>query len=384
MTLGGPTLIPPPRIGRPVAAPKPTKKGLTYAGSGVDVVEEEKHIKTLIGALAGVKRTGFAKPIDMPGGYAGLIEFGDHALVLCTDGVGSKVEIARALGKYDTVGIDCMAMNVNDALCVGAEPIGFVDYLAVEKHDTGFMAQIGAGLAEGARQGNVTIVGGETATLPGIVNGFDLAGTCLGSVRKEDILDGSRVRAGDVLIGIPSFGIHSNGYTLVRKIVERAGLHYTDPFPGHGLQKHRLGDVLLEPTRIYVKPIMALLGSGIEVHALAHITGGGLMNLPRMNKGFRYTVEKPLTPQPVFDWLRAAGDVELDEMYRTFNMGMGFVVCVAEDDAKQTLAKLAPHLKDKPALCGGNLGEPARVVGHVEKGTGCLLAPHGFTYASKT
>lgn len=366
-------------------AEDPPKKRLTYAESGVDVEVEEAHIKKLVGALGYARTSETGAPIAMPGGYAGLVRFGENALVLCTDGVGSKVEIARALGRYDTVGIDCMAMNVNDALCVGAEPIAFVDYLAVEQHDTGFMEQVGSGLAAAAEMADVTIVGGETATLPGIVKGFDLAGTCLGWVAQDRILDGTKVQEGDTLIGLPSFGIHSNGYTLVRRIVEEERLAYTDPFPGHGLDAHTLGEVLLEPTRIYVRTIRALLSSELDVHGFAHVTGGGLMNLPRIAKGHRFVVSDPLKPQPVFDWLQEAGGVETREMYRTFNMGMGFTAVVAADDADDAVRVLRESsTAERPRLVALNQGEAPRVIGRVETGTGCLLEKEGLEFGSKT
>lgn len=317
--------------------------GLTYAQTGVNIEREDKAIEALAG-MVNFSRAGFGAPMGRIGHFAGLVDFGpEHALVLCTDGVGSKVEIANAVKKWDTVGIDCMAMNVNDALCVGAEPLAFVDYLAVQDPDPELTRQVGVGLNEGARQSNCSLIGGETASLPGIIKGFDLAGTCLAFVRKADIVDGSKIAPGDVLIGLASTGIHSNGYSLARKAFERSGHAYTDAWPwaADGDYAGRsIGEVLLEPTRIYVREIIALLRSGIPVHGLSHITGSGLRKLRRINQGVAYHVSKPLPIQPVFRRIQELGNVADAEMYKTFNMGMGFVVVVPAAAAKKALAFL--------------------------------------------
>jgi phosphoribosylformylglycinamidine cyclo-ligase len=365
----------------PTDTPK-ASRGLTYRDSGVDVDEEARNVKALVSALRPVREGRMGEPIPLPGGYAGLVSLGEHALALCTDGVGSKLEIARAMGRYDTVGIDCMAMNVNDAICVGAEPIAFVDYLAVEKHDEAFMKQVGQGLARAAEMADVTIIGGETATLPGIVSGFDLAGTCLAVAPKDRVITGKKIQPGDTMIGIASHGLHSNGYSLVRRLVEQEGLRFEDPFPGHGLERHSLGDVLLEPTRIYVALVKTLMETGIDIHALAHVTGGGLLNLPRMNDAYGYRITTPLKPQAVYEWIQQAGNVETAEMYRTFNMGMGLTVVVAEDDAQETLKTIHQATKDdRPLLVGENQGEAPRIIGHVETGTGVHLEPHDLHFS---
>ncbi|MEA3190083.1 MAG: phosphoribosylformylglycinamidine cyclo-ligase [Thermoplasmata archaeon] len=338
------------------------KDALTYAGSGVDIHREDKAIDALAGMVS-FARSGFGKPLGRIGHFAGLIEFGpDQALVLCTDGVGSKVEVANALRKWDTVGIDCMAMNVNDALCVGAEPLAFVDYLAVEDPDPDLTRQVGIGLNEGARQANCSLIGGETASLPGIIKGFDLAGTCLAHVRRDAIVDGSKIQPGDAIVGLASTGIHSNGYSLARKAFERGGHKYTDPWPwaADGYAKGaRVGDVLLEPTRIYVREILALLKSGIPVHGLSHITGSGLRKLRRIHQGVRYDIVDPLPVQPVFRRVQELGAVADAEMYKTFNMGMGFCVVVPEASAKEAVAFLRKQVQ-----------YDVKVVGHVAKGTG--------------
>lgn len=359
----------------------PSRRRLTYRESGVDVDEEARNVQALVGALKSTRKGRAGEPIPLPGGYAGLVRLGDQALAMCTDGVGSKLEIARELGRYDTVGIDCVAMNANDAVCVGAEPIAFVDYLAVEKHDEEFMRQVGKGLATAAELADLSIIGGETATLPGIVKGFDLAGTCLGFVHKDHVITGQAVSPGDAIIGLSSFGIHSNGYTLVRRLVQEEGLNLKEAFPGHGMEKHTLGDVLLEPTRMYVRAAMALLDSDVPINAMAHITGGGLLNLPRMNKDVAYRIERPLEPQGVFEWIQQAGNVATAEMYRTFNMGMGLAIVVPEDQAEAAINVIQDATRDEaPLIVPENAGEAPRVVGHVETGTGVVLEPHELRF----
>lgn len=338
------------------------KNGMTYAASGVDIHREDKAIDALAG-MVNFARQGFGAPMGRIGHFAGLVDFGPElALVLCTDGVGSKLEIANHLRKWDSVGIDCMAMNVNDCICVGAEPLAFVDYLAVEDPDPDLTRQIGIGLNEGARQANCSLVGGETASLPGIVKGFDLAGTCMGFVRKAGIVDGTSIKPGDVLIGLASTGIHSNGYSLVRRAFEAAGHQYTDPWPwkeDKAYAGQRIGDVLLEPTRIYVREVMALVQSGIPVHGLSHITGSGLRKLRRINQGVRYDITDPLQVHPVFKRVQKLGNIADAEMYKTFNMGMGFVVVVPAAHAKAAVA----FLKDRVEY-------DVKVVGTVSAGTG--------------
>lgn len=335
---------------------------MTYAGSGVDIHREDKAIEALAG-MVNFQRQGFGAPLGRIGHFAGLVDFGpEHALVLCTDGVGSKVEIANAVRKWDTVGIDCVAMNVNDCICVGAEPLAFVDYLAVQDPDPELTRQVGVGLNEGCRQSNCSLIGGETASLPGIIKGFDLAGTTLGFVRKDAIVDGSRIKPGDVLIGLASTGIHSNGYSLARRAFEAAGHKYTDPWPWPEDRAHvgqSIGEVLLEPTRIYVREVISLLKAGIPVHGLSHITGSGLRKLRRIQQGVRYDVTDPLPVHPVFRRVQQLGKVADEEMYKTFNMGMGFVVVVPAAAAKVAL----DHLR-------GLVPYEVKVVGKVARGKG--------------
>jgi phosphoribosylformylglycinamidine cyclo-ligase len=293
---------------------------LTYAKAGVDIERENIAIAALAKQLT-FKRKGIGAPITDVGHYAGLIDFGDYALALTTDGVGSKVLIANEMKRWNTIGIDCIAMNVNDLLAMGIEPLAFVDYIAIHEPDNEIMRQIGEGLAKGAQISQMTIVGGETATLPDIINGFDLAGTCLGMVKKDKIITGERIEVGDSIVGIPSDGVHSNGYSLVRRIIKDSGYSYGDPFPYN--ENTTIGDELLIPTRIYMEILDA--AKEFDIHGLAHITGSGLMKLHRVTK-LGFDISDPLEPQPIFRFLQEEGDVEGLEMYKTFNMGMGFVV----------------------------------------------------------
>ena len=333
-----------------------TLKKMTYAKSGVNIEKEEDAIKGLLSSISS-KRKGIGKPLG--GHYAGMIEFGEYALVLCTDGVGSKVKIASELKKWDTVGIDCMAMNVNDAICVGAEPLAFVDYLAIDDPDPKVTKEIGKGLEEGAKQSNVSIIGGETASLPDVINGFDLAGTCLAYVKKNEIVTGEAIVPGDVIIGLGSSGIHSNGYTLARKVVENNNLSYTDMFPDAFYPDKTIGEVLLTPTQIYVKEIVELLKK-VKAHGLSHITGGGLRNLPRLHKKVKFVINDPFKPQPIFQFIQKYGNIDDKEMYQTFNMGMGFAVIVSEKDVKETVKiltqkqerDLVNYLNDIPTKYG--------------------------------
>jgi phosphoribosylformylglycinamidine cyclo-ligase len=311
---------------------------LTYSESGVDIQAENKSIDAMKAILTG-KRKGFGAPMTEIGHYAGLLDMGDFALAMTTDGVGSKVLIANAIQKWDTIGIDCIAMNVNDLYAIGAEPIAFVDYLAVEKVDPRMAAEIATGLCHGAQLSNMTIVGGETASLPEIIRGFDLAGTAIGIVEKDKVVTGEKIQEGDTLVGVPSVGLHSNGYTLARAIIAESKYTYFDPMPG---ADKTIGEELLTPTRIYHEIID--LVKKCDVHGLAHITGSGLLKLHRItNLGFEIT--DPLEPQPIFRLLQELGNVDDSEMYKTFNMGMGFVVVVPKEDVQKACQIMGPGSK---------------------------------------
>ncbi|MCZ7393260.1 MAG: phosphoribosylformylglycinamidine cyclo-ligase, partial [Candidatus Methanoperedens sp.] len=241
-----------------------------------------------------------------------------------------KVLIANEMKKWNTVGIDCIAMNVNDLLAMGIEPLAFVDYIAISEPNEEIMRQIGEGLSKGAEISRMTIVGGETATLPDIIKGFDLAGTCLGMVKKDRIITGEHIEIGDAIIGLPSNGVHSNGYSLVRKIIKESGYSYQDLFPYN--KDTTIGGELLIPTRIYMEILDA--ARKYDIHGLAHITGSGLMKLHRITK-YGFDMADPLKPQPIFRFLKEEGGVDEVEMYKTFNMGMGFVVVLSKSQARE-------------------------------------------------
>jgi phosphoribosylformylglycinamidine cyclo-ligase len=248
--------------------------------------------------------------------------------------------IAESMGKWDTVGIDCIANNVNDTICIGAEPVGFVDYIALDKPNDSIMAKIGKGLNEGAREANVTIMGGETAILPELVNGIDLSGTALGIIKKNDIISGANIKPGNLIIGIESTGIHSNGYSLARRIFKESGYGYDDRI----FDNERLGDILLEPTRIYVRGVMQLVQK-VNVRGIANITGGGLRNLIRLQKGVEFRITNPLKPHKIFKTMQELGNVEDAEIYQTFNMGMGLCFVVSEEDATTALKTIRRFYK---------------------------------------
>ena len=341
--------------------------GLDYASSGVDIDLEGASVASLIGALSKSSRPSGTPgaPVHLPGGFGGLIEFGDNLLALATDGVGSKLQIASMLGHWSGVGIDCMAMNVNDLLCVGAEPIAFVDYIAVPKPDPEQHAAIGASLANACSIARVTLAGGETASLPGIVTELDLSGTALGWLPKGAAITGANIVEGDVMIGLPASGVHSNGFSLVRKVVEKSGLSYSDaaPFdPTHsgreiirmGENEISLGEVLLNPTRIYVDPVMDLIiacrnGEGPcpidSIHGICHITGGGLSNLLRLHDSLGWHITEPLPELPEFSWIQETGGITDREMARTFNLGMGMVLVVDSSNAESVISWLASRLE---------------------------------------
>ena len=313
----------------------------TYAESGVDISAEEAAIRALCRHFK-TKKKGRGTPISLEGAYAGLLDMGDFIIGITTDGVGSKVLVATQMGDWTTIGIDCMAMNVNDLYAMGLEPIAFVDYLAMESIEPSIADQIGQGLAKGAKIANVSIVGGETASLPDIVRGFDLAGSCIGIAAKEQLVTGHKIEKGDAIVGIPSSGVHSNGLTLARKLLAKYSLHER-----YGSMERSLGEELLVPTRIYAEILD--INKNCEVHGLAHITGGGLLNLKRLTK-LGFTLSDPLEPQEIFSMIQAEG-VDLREMYRTFNMGMGFAVIAPPHEVKRII-----HLSDGAKQVGAITG----------------------------
>lgn len=303
----------------------------TYRDSGVDIDLEVEAISALVRNLT-YRRKGRYGMMGKVGHFAGLIDFGSLALALTVDGVGTKMLVADRLSDWSTVGIDCMAMNVNDLYVMNMEPVAFVDYIATDQLSVEKMAQIGIGLNEGARQANIAIVGGETASLSGLVNGLDLAGTCLGVQEKEKVITGEEISPGDLVVGVPSTGIHSNGLSLARRVVEHRNAWDETLSNGRTIARE-----LLVPTRIYHE-VLAVTEHA-EVHGMCHITGGGLLNFRRLtNHGFDFS--DPLPSQEIFSWIQRNGDVSSEEMYRTFNMGMGYAFVVPEGGEKEVTSHI--------------------------------------------
>jgi phosphoribosylformylglycinamidine cyclo-ligase len=311
-----------------------------YAKAGVDQGAADSAVAGLVRALGAINLERPSAQVPLPGHYASVVRFdGRNGIAFSTDGVGTKLVVAEELGKFDTVGIDCVAMNVNDVICVGAEPLAMVDYIAVDKADPAVCEEIGVGLARGAELAGIEITGGELAQLGELVRGVDVSGACIGRVALDAIVDGSAVEPGDVVIGLPSTGIHSNGYTLARSALEGIGLD-EDP---EGRLGRPLGEELLQPTQIYVKPIVALLRSEVDVRGLAHITSGGTENLLRLAADVGYEIDEPLPPQPIFELIRERGGVSDEEMGRVFNMGCGFCVVVPAGDESAALELLRAY-----------------------------------------
>ena len=332
---------------------------VTYRDAGVDIYKEDRVIKALISQIT-FKRTDSFKPCEeLIGHYAGAVEFGDYYLVLCTDGVGSKMVVAKMAKRYDTVAIDMIAMNVNDAISIGAEPVALVDYIAVEDIDENIARQIGKGLNEGLKEANISLIGGETATLPDIVKGIDIAGTVLAIVRKDKVITGKDIKEGDVIVGLRSSGIHSNGLSLARKVFfEIGGMSIYDKLP-HG---KTVGEELLTPTRIYVKPVLEMIKK-VKVKGLAHITGGGFRKLRRLKKDVVYLIDNLPEPHPVFKEIQRIGNVPDEEMFRTFNMGIGFCVVVDRKDSEKVI-EIANH-HTIPAYVIGRVVKEVEVGGEV-------------------
>jgi phosphoribosylformylglycinamidine cyclo-ligase len=332
-----------------------TTSSLSYRDAGVDIeagnalVDRIKpHAKKTVrpGVMAGLG--GFGSMFELP-----LDRYKNPVLVSGTDGVGTKLRLAIESGIHNTIGIDLVAMCANDIVVLGAEPLFFLDYYATSKLDIDVAESVVSGIAEGCLQAGAALVGGETAEMPSMYEDgdYDLAGFCVGIVEKDNAIDGSKVAAGDVLIGLASSGPHSNGYSLIRKVIEVNNTDINDDFEGKPLAEH-----LLAPTRIYVKSLLQL-HEKIDIHALSHITGGGLLeNLPRvMPENVNAVIDSTSWQRPaVFDWLQQKGNIIDEEMYRTFNNGIGMVVCVAADDAAQTIEILK------------SAGEEATIIGQIE------------------
>jgi phosphoribosylformylglycinamidine cyclo-ligase len=305
-----------------------------YARAGVDQGRAGSAVDALVAALSAIDTGRPGRALMASGHYANVLRLSETAgLALSSDGVGTKIIVAEELGRLDTIGIDCIAMNVNDVICVGADPIAVLDYLAVEEADPGALGQIGEGLAMGAEQAGVEIPGGELAVVPELIRGhpsprgFDLVGFCVGLVELDALVTGSRARPGDVVIGLPSSGVHSNGLTLARRAV--TDLAETPPELGG----RSVGEVLLDPTVIYVRAVRELLASEVDVRGLAHITGEGLLNLLRLEADVGFRIHSPLPRQPIFDLIAERGGVGEEELHEVFNLGCGFCCVVPEADA---------------------------------------------------
>lgn len=325
-------------------------RGMDYRSAGVDDVGEESGLK---GLAERVRRTfSFAGGPGSPGAvcldlghFANVIEIAPNlGLAISTDGVGTKLLVAELLEVYDTVGIDCIAMNVNDILCVGARPITMVDYIAVERADDRILTAIADGLCRGAEQAGISIAGGELAQVAEMIrgvrpgSGFDIVGTAVGTVPLNRIIVGAGLEAGDVVLGLTSSGVHSNGLTLARKaLFEAAGYRPDQHLDELG---RSVGEELLEPTRIYVRPVLALLDALEAVKALIHITGDGFLNLLRVESAVGFEITDLPEPPAIFELIRAAGRVNEGEMFRVFNMGVGFAVVVSEGDVERALGAL--------------------------------------------
>lgn len=324
---------------------------LSYQDAGVDINAGNALVDKIKSVTAKTKRPevmgglgGFGALCEIPEGYKKPV------LVSGTDGVGTKLKLAIDMKKHDTIGIDLVAMCVNDLIVCGAEPLFFLDYYATGKLDVDAAADVVTGIADGCLQSNCSLVGGETAEMPGMYDGsdYDLAGFCVGVVEKEDILDGSNVQPGDVLLGLPSSGPHSNGYSLIRKVLEVSNTQLSDKF-----EDSTFGDVLLEPTRIYVKPILKAVRSGL-VNAVAHLTGGGFQeNIPRvLPEGTQAVIDTNGWNRPtIFDWLQQNGNISDFEMFRTFNCGIGMVIAVAPANV-EAVKQLLVEEGEQPVLLG--------------------------------
>lgn len=336
---------------------------ITYRDSGVDIEEGDELVERI---KPHAKRTARPEVMGGIGGFASLVRlpqgYREPVLVSGTDGVGTKLKVAFLSDRHDTIGQDLVAMCVNDIACVGAEPLFFLDYFGTGKLSAEQAAQVVEGIADGCVLAGCSLVGGETAELPGFYapGEYDLAGFCVGVVERSEIVDGKRVRPGDVVIGLPSSGLHSNGFSLARKVLlEVQGMKLADR--PERLGGRSLGEVLLEPTRIYVKDLIALRKSGIDVRAMSHITGGGLVgNVPRnLPEGTKAVLLQENWEIPaIFDLIREGGNVAAEEMEKTFNLGIGFTIVVPPFDESNALALLRQR------------GLEARPIGTIEEGEG--------------
>jgi len=321
------------------------KSPLTYASAGVDITEVAKihnQIDTILSKTYRTRRGKIGEPLNVHQHYAGLIEINqDQVLALHADGVGTKVLIASACNKFDTIGIDCVAMNVNDVICIGAEPLALVNYLALERPQPHLVKQVMLGLQQGARMAGIAVVSGETAIMPDVIRGFDLAATVVGIVNRKEIITGEESEEGDIILGLESSGIHSNGLTLARKVLLKSRT------------RSEILRELLRPTRIYVREVLKIKRSKIEIHGLAHITGGAYSKLKRIGKRAKVGFNLNALPQPhsIFRAIQKKGVISDREMYRTFNMGIGFLVICPKRFSRQ-ITKILPEARQIGVVTG--------------------------------
>jgi phosphoribosylformylglycinamidine cyclo-ligase len=347
----------------------PFKGSLTYDAVGVNSFGEEAGLKQLSKWINQTFHFSRAKPLLPLGYFANVLQLSaDTGLAISTDGVGTKLLIAQAMRKYDTIGIDCIAMNVNDVLCVGAVPLAMVDYIAVSEMNPDVLGEIAKGLHAGAQLAGISIPGGEIAQIRELLREsaddtypFDLVGTCVGTVQPQRVIIGQNIEPGDLVLGIESSGIHSNGFTLARRALgigdkpESRLMQYSDEL------SRTLGEELLTPTNIYVPEIVALLEADLALKALIHITSDGLLNLVRVASETGYVIDNPLPPQPIFSMIQEHANVDNAEMFRVFNMGIGFCVICAPGDAARVEQVVKDHNR-RTEIIGYAVRDPARRV----------------------
>ncbi|MGA9839219.1 MAG: phosphoribosylformylglycinamidine cyclo-ligase [Thermoplasmata archaeon] len=341
--------------------------GSTYAQSGVDRSAVTAALAELLSAVRFRPPPGHGRPVEGPGHYAGMIRIGRETIAVTTDTVGTKVLLAREMGRWEEVGEDMVGVNVNDLASVGARPAGLVDTILCARPDPATFRAIGRGLDRGLRAAGCSLLGGETAMVPSIVEGIDLGATALGFFpRGRAPVTGRGIRPKDVLLGVPSSGLHANGFTLVRKLVQEASVNLSAPRRG---SRSPLGVELLSPTRIY-SGVADTIADRPEVHGLAHLSGGGVRNLLRLHPRVAFVLDRWPAPPPLFEWVQRLGGISDEEMYQTFNMGIGFVLVVAPHRLADTRRRLA--------RAGA---ADTRVIGRVEPGTGVTVPQLGLRYA---
>jgi len=348
-------------------APASSARGWSYARAGVDVAWRSRALAGLLAEIRYRPPPTHGRLVDLPGHYAGLVRIGRETVALTTDTVGTKVLLAERTGRWEEVGEDIVQVNVNDLAAVGARPAGLVDVILCARPDEAVFAAIGRGLDRGLRAAGCALLGGETAIVPDIVTGIDLGGTALGFFpRGRRPVTGARIRPGDRILGIPSSGLHANGFTLVRRLLDEAGVDVDQPRPGG---KRPLSAELLAAGRIYTDPSEALADRS-ATHGLAHLSGGGVRNLVRLGDRVAYVLDRWPTVPPLFEYLRSLGSLSEEEMFQTFNMGVGFVAIVGREHLAETRRRLA------------RAGAPDAVeIGHVERGSGVEIPSRGLRYS---